>query len=124
MESVNELLDCVEKGRSADWLAVVERQIGRKRLRVVAINILAWLKSQNRLRTKRPLDLNMAYPWCTDLIAYLAPDVHLVSIFVISENTFDFREDVDENSRNAIRAMVDRDFRPPLMTREEKGGKK
>jgi hypothetical protein len=114
MDSVNELLDYVEKGRSAVWLALVEQQIGCERLRIVVIKILAWLKSQNRLRTKRPLDLNMAYPWCADLIDLLAPNVHLVSIFIISENTFDFREDVDEELRNEIRATVDRDYNPPL----------
>jgi len=116
MKSVNDLLDYVEKGHVADWLVAIERNIGRERLRVLCIKVLGWLKSQNHLRTKRALDLNMAYPWCAELAGVLAQDAHLAAIFAVAENTFDFREDVSDELRNEIRAMVDKDYEPRLMT--------
>jgi hypothetical protein len=115
MESVNDLLDYVERGRAADWLAAIEGTIGRQRVRVVSIKVLSWLKSQNHLRTKRALDLNMAYPWCAELATVLAQDSRLAGIFVVAGNTFDFREEVSEELRNEIRAKVDADHNPRLM---------
>jgi hypothetical protein len=116
MESVNDLLDYVEMRHSADWLVEIEQRIGRERLRVVVIKVLAWLKSQNHLRTKRGLDVNMAYPWCADLAGCLAPDVHMASMFTVSEGVFDFHEGVGEDLRDEIRAGVDKGHKPPLMT--------
>jgi hypothetical protein len=116
MESVHDLLDYIETGRSANWLAEIEQRIGCERLRVVVIKVLCWLKSQIRLRAKRGLDVNTAYPWCADLLGWLAPDVHLASIFTVSERIFNFREDVSEAVRNSIRDQVDKGHKPPLIT--------
>ena len=115
MKSVNDLLDYVEKGHTADWLVAIELNIGRERLRVLCIKVLGWLKSQNRIRTKRPLDLNMAYPWCAELASVLVQDAHLAAIFAVVESAFDFREDVSDELRNEIRAKVDKDYEPRLM---------
>ena len=116
MVRIIELLEYVQNQRLSDGLAWLHQKFGPQRLRGMAINVLDWLKSQNRLRTKLPLELNRAYPWCADLAAFLAEDKDLSLVFDIENSQFDFREDVAEELRSTIRAKVDLGYNPPLRT--------
>jgi hypothetical protein len=119
MDCILDLIAYVERGQGSEWISRIEVVIGAARLRVVAIKLLGWLKSQNRLRTKRPLDLKVAFAWCAELRNVLAHDSSLGTIFVASDNSVDFRSEISEDLRNEIRGEVDSNHNPPLKERSD-----
>ncbi len=116
MQVIRDLLAYVNDGRVGESLAATQESIGPTGLRVVAIKVLSWLKSQNRLPTKRPLKINMEYPWCANLATLLATNTDIAVIFVLCEDAFDFRAEIAEGTRREILACVDAHYQPPLIT--------
>src|SRR3954452_20923733 len=94
MTIIDDLLAFVNSGHVSEGLLIARQRMSDEDLRIVAIKILSWLKSQNRVHTKRPLPLNIEYPWCSQLIDWLTVDSHLSNLFSESEGLFDFRPDV------------------------------
>jgi hypothetical protein len=90
-------------------------EIGQLQFRLIAINILSWLKSQKRMGKLRALELNEDHDWCRDLLhlmkdrAFLADLVHVkgTSVLLLSELAKDEVTD--------LLAFVDTEYRPRLM---------
>jgi hypothetical protein len=113
---ISDLLDYVNTRQVPASLSKMRECLGQREFRVISITILSWLKSQNRLLKKRPLRLNMQYPWCVNLSSWLEQDERLAKVLTISDNTCDFSDEVSETERKAIRIMVDEGYQPKLMT--------
>jgi hypothetical protein len=116
IEIIRDILDYVNTQRVSISLTKIEEYLGQEKLRVISIKILSWLRNQNRMLKKRPLRLNMQYPWCVNLSSWLEQDEVLAKVFTISDNTCDFSDEVSETEKKAIRIMVDEGYRPKLMT--------
>ena len=118
---IDEMIEYVEKGQASEWLAKAEQRYARRRLRVMVISVLGWLKPLNRLRVKADISLEPRYPWCADLMDWLADDGRLSSMFRISVTGFGFRPEIDINLRKEICERVDQLYRPPLRTTRTRG---
>jgi hypothetical protein len=116
METIESLLDYVDTKRLSERLAVPPDKISHDDVRVAAIKILGWLKSQNRMATKRALPLNSEFNWCVNVATLLAEVPNLRTVFFATDSEFDFRPEINQETRNEIRAIVDARYRPPLMS--------
>lgn len=116
MEVIHDLLDYVNEGTLCESLQSGADTIGSHRLRVVAIKVLGWLKSQHRMATKCALALNRSHTWCENLEVWMQLGSPLSECFEIGEDGFDFRAEVTQDERDDIRAMVDTHHQPRLMT--------
>ena len=117
MQIIRDLADYVESGRVSPSLADADSAIGEQQLTVVAISILEWLACQKRWRTTRPLRLSRETAWCSSLTRCLEDTSALGRVFCVSEGAMDFRPEIDESTRDAIRTLADAGYQPPLMSK-------
>jgi hypothetical protein len=95
----------------------IEKDIGKRDLRVIAITLLDWLKAQYHCKRKSPLKLNMEYTWCKNLIQWYNTNDELKKFFKITKNIlFDFSDSVTEDERESIRYFIDESYNPPFMS--------
>jgi hypothetical protein len=114
VQTIRELLDFVNAGRTNGIVSDMLKTVSETELRVIAFNLLGWLKFQARWRNCRPLELNTAYSWCKNLQLLLDNSETIGQVFTISEDRVDFRSEIDEETRNMMRAAVDRGYGPTI----------
>src|SRR5262245_36741556 len=99
---IDEFLHCVENNQTGALLESIELELGKSNLRVVAIKLLSWIKSQARQQQPQPLDLNPAFPWCEWLRSLVQTNKHLSELFNVDGNRLDFRIEISEIERKEI----------------------
>lgn len=116
MDIISDIVTYVETNQVSTSLSDAQRSLGTQTLRDIAIEIVAWLKSQHRMKSKRSLALKTKYTWCRDLVKWMESGSPLEKWFAVSDNGFDFRIEVNSNERERIREMMDTQYQPRLMT--------
>lgn len=109
----------------AKLLICSDTQIDKVNLNVIVINILSWLKLENkrslwiaqgRKTCLKPLELNSNYPWCRDLCMLVEKEKLFQNTFSINGGKLYFSDAIPENDRIAAREMAYRNYNPPKIT--------
>lgn len=91
---------------------------------VIVTEILSWLKlegkreqwiEQGKRITLKPMELNMNYPWCKDLIKILQADNALAEVFCIDGKTLTFRDGISHEYMHEARTLANEKYNPPMI---------
>jgi hypothetical protein len=114
--SVDDLLGFVNANAStATQINLAIAEIGRRQVRVVAIKLLKWMKSQHRIGKLWPLELEEKHECCRNLLHLIQSQAFAADVIYTKDTTIVFRPELNENEVNAMLAVVDAGFQPPLM---------
>jgi hypothetical protein len=97
-------------------LNTIHSQVGKLRLRLVAVKILAWLKLQRKLGKPLPLDLDDRHEWCRDLVYFVNSWPLLQSIIRIEGAAAILSSDLSVDAREKLLTLVDTRYQPRLIT--------
>lgn len=121
MNMIDELLNFLATGDSSG-LITGETAISDRDLRVVVINILAWLKLEHKrtlwIAEGRPtclksMELDMQYDWCANLYKLVETEKGFHDWFSIKDGKLDFSEKVSQQDRAAAREKAYQNYNPP-----------
>ena len=91
---------------------------------VIVTEILSWLKlerkreiwiGQGKKAVHKPLELNMNYPWCNDLVKILQGDNSLAEVFCIEGKCFSFKSSVTSEYIHEARRLADEKYNPQMI---------
>lgn len=111
---VHDLVGFVESGNTPPSLSQNNNTIGSRSLRVVAINLLGWLKSRAKFPNERPLTLRSDFEWCANLRTLMSSSPELSAMFQIDGDAFNFSSAVPQAQQREIEQFVNQNYRPPL----------
>lgn len=109
---------------SSILLKSAENIVGIKMLRVISINILDWLKLEQKRtlwikegkKTKsKPLEINYNFPWCQGLKKLIEENEIFKNAFSLNGKEVYYNETVDEETREKARVLAYGSYNPPLM---------
>lgn len=98
--------------------------ISSKELIVIVTRILSWLKlerkreiwtEQGRKMRHRPMELNLDYPWCNDLISLLKEDNPLAEVFCVTGRYFSFKDRVSPEYIKEARRIAYEKYNPQMI---------
>lgn len=104
--------------------AEVFGSIDSENLTVIVTEILSWLKlerkreiwiEQGKRTSLKPLELNMNYPWCKDLIKILHGNNSLAEVFCIEGNYFSFKDSITSGYIHEARLLADEKYNPQMI---------
>ncbi len=104
--------------------AEVFGSIDSENLTVIVTEILSWLKlerkreiwiEQGKKTSLKPLELNMKYPWCKDLVKILQGDNSLAKVFCIEGNCFSFKDNITSGYMQEARLLADEKYNPQMI---------
>ncbi len=93
-------------------------------LNVIVVELLSWLKlerkrelwlEEGKRTCLRALELNMNYPWCTDLLNLLQSDTPLAEVFCIEDKHLKFRDSVSESYKHEARRIAYEQYNPQMI---------
>ena len=93
-------------------------------LNVMVTEILSWLKlerkreiwiEQGKKIKLRNMSVNLNYPWCLDLIRYTNEDTIFAQYFAISEGTLEFKNEISEEQKKALREKAYKNYNPQMI---------
>lgn len=115
---IKDLLEFIDSpdGMPSDNMAGAVSEFGKLRIRVVAIKILSWLKTQHKTSRLFPLDLNDRYEWCRDFVRLYSDKAFLPDILSIDKGAVVLSADLSTKERDDLLKYVDASYRPPLMS--------
>lgn len=90
-------------------------QLGRLRFRLVAINLLSWLKSQGRMGKMCPLELDERHAWCRDLVRLVGGKTFLADLVCVKGTSVVLLPGLTAGEVKDLLAYVDAEYRPRLM---------
>ena len=102
---------------NVDW-------IEQENLNVIAIEILSWLKlerkrelwiEEGKKTSQKPMELEMKYPWCNDLVKLLQTESPLSDVFCVKGNQLGFKENISEESIHELRRLAYEKYNPQLI---------
>lgn len=111
IDMVDFLLEYYEKGTLNSSFSYL-KDLLPKDMRVIVINILAWLKlehkrelwiKEGRKTRLKPLILNYNYPRCQNLREIVDKEVLFNQYFCIENDNFDFSPNITEETRKKAR---------------------
>lgn len=106
---IEELCDYAMSGRAGVLLQPIERDFDQQDLLLITSDIVCWLQSQARFRTRRPLTLNSKYPWCQSLIRLANGDNEIARWFAVKDDALDFVDSIaDEEKERARRTALEK----------------
>jgi hypothetical protein len=117
MDTFKDMVDYVNSGHAAQWLRDAEQRLDRRRLRFVLITILGFSCMPVRVQNKSPVSRQDGWDWWQDLHDFVNGTERLSSLFFVSNESFRFRDDVDEAIRAQIQAYVKQHYRRFIVTR-------
>ena len=113
-----QLADFVAAGQIGELLVSAHSAMGTRDLGVIAVKMLVWLKAESKNKSQRPLQLDLEYPWCKNLVRLIQQDSGFSQLFVVEHNELHFSNNVDPVQRDNIRDYANEHYKPRLMTRE------
>jgi hypothetical protein len=87
-------------------------KLGRVRMRLLAMKILRWLKTQHRFGNDRPMALDFEFRWCQELRQLVDLWPELGSLLQIVGDEVTFRDTATREDRLRLRQQVDEAYRP------------
>lgn len=118
MNSIEALINYVNDQSAEDDVRTAQVELGDARLRVVAIKILGWLKSQHRLSKFRDLPLRKDKEWCVDATSLMLENRLFLDMLQIDESLISFAGQLSDSDKAALCETVDQGFAPRLLTRD------
>lgn len=117
MDIVTALTTFLDNGELLDEsMLSAHCEVGDVRLRVVAIKLLGWLKSQHQTGRQKPLALNKKFEWCNDLKKLISSEIFFSDVLMVDGDSLDFARDISPDLRRQLCAEADRKYTPRLMT--------
>jgi len=122
MNIVNKMIDYTIN-RNNEVFGIMPK-IDSDSLIVIVIEILSWLKLERKRelwieqgkKTKlKPMELNMNYPWCKDLVQVFKMDNCFSDVFTIKDNYLMFRDDIDFEYIREARVMAEKEYKPEMI---------
>lgn len=95
--------------------------IEQDNLNVIAIEILSWLRlerkremwiEEGRKTSQKPMELDMKYPWCNDLVKLLQKESPLSDVFCVNGKQVDFKDDISKESIHELRRLAYEKYNP------------
>ncbi len=115
-QTVADLLRFVNAGAStATQISPAIAEIGRKQVRVVAIKLLSWMKSQHRIGKLWPLELLEKFEWCRNLLHLMQKQAFASDLIHATDTTVVFLPELNEDQVKTLLAFVDAGYQPQLM---------
>ena len=84
--------------------------------RLCAITIEDWLSSRHRMKNKSPKKFPKECTFRENIKFMVERCEQLSGYFIYKDNTLDFKETIDEETRSAIRKYMYDNYKPPLRT--------
>ena len=81
------------------------------RARVATIMLFSWLKCRARTMSDKPLDLSKGFEWCHNLRFLVEQVETLRCIFLVDNDTLDFRDEISDAQRKEIVQFIDNAMR-------------
>lgn len=117
MDTVEDLVAFIDsKEVNSQSLRRALEDMDQRRLRIIAIKILDWMKSQYRIGQLRHLRLRKDYTWCNDLRHIIETHQFFHEMLTIEDEGLTFASHLDNESRMHICAKANQLYNPPLMT--------
>lgn len=117
MDTIHALISFVNNGKADGSLfQSVSSEIGDDRMRVIAIKVLGWMKSQHRMGKLRPLRLKPAWSWCNELSELMSRLDIFSDVLELQTSGIVFKSSLSEKTKLEICELVDRKYEPRLMT--------
>ncbi len=88
---------------------------------MIAIEILSWLRlerkremwiEEGRKTSQKPMELDMKYPWCNDLVKLLQKESPLSDIFCFNGKQLVFKDDISEETIHELRCLAYEKYNP------------
>jgi hypothetical protein len=114
--AITDLLDFISRKEPSSNLANVIEVLGRKNVWVIGVELLDWLKRQQRFNHEKPLELRQQKTWCQDLPLMLEHWPAMSELFVIEAKYLSFREGVSADQREQLRHIAVEQYQPVLKT--------
>lgn len=98
--------------------------VGTENLIVIVTEILSWLKlerkreiwqEQGRKTKNKPLELNMNYPWCNDLVKIMETDNQFSAVFSIEKNSLMFKDCLSDEYIREARSLAYEKYNPQMI---------
>ena len=95
-----------------------------KKLDIIILNILDWMKLERKRSTwieegrkvaHKPMEINFDYPWCKELSEILKNEEIFNINFKITDKGFEFADSISENEREKARETVFNRYKPITM---------
>jgi hypothetical protein len=116
-EFIESLLNYLRTAKVSSELEDAVELVGTRQLRLISINIVDWLKLENKRDKSKPLKLNNSYAWVKDLQTLVNSSGMFKSFFVINENQeLLISNSVNSSERKEIFRLADEGYNPPRMT--------
>jgi hypothetical protein len=119
--SMNKLIiqmaDFVATGQIGELLVSAQSAMGTRDLGVIAVKILTWLKVEAKNKSRQPLQLNLEYSWCKNLVRLVQLDLGFSQIFLVEDNELRFTNNIDPIERSNIQDYANEHYKPRLMTK-------
>lgn len=121
MDIVDKLLIYYTSG-DINGLITEENVMKNYELRVVVIEILAWLKlehkrsmwiAEGKHTCLKPMKVDIQYPWCAYLYRLVENEKSFHNWFSIQDGKFDFSDQISEQDRSAAREKAYQNYNPP-----------
>ncbi len=98
--------------------------VATENLIIIVMELLSWLKlerkrelwiEQGRKTKLKPMQLNMSFPWCLDLVKLLQMNNSLSEIFHIEGNNLMFKSNIDQNYIHEARRKAEEKYNPEMI---------
>ena len=117
MDTIRALISFVNNGTADNSsLQLARTEIGDDRMRVVAVKVLGWMKSQHRIGKLRPLQLKSSQSWTQELSNLMSEHQLFSEVLELRDSAVVFNSSLSEEGQLEICALVDREHEPRLMT--------
>ena len=122
MSIVDKLID-YQKNRDASVFGSLV-SIDPENLIVIVTELLSWLKlerkreiwrEQGKKVNNKPMELNLNYPWCKDLVRILESENSLGHVFCIDNNNLIFKSDISDEYIHEARLLAYEKYNPQMI---------
>lgn len=111
---VTELIDFFKNGKVTGSLTNAADMVGERTLRVIAINLLPWMKRILRPKPE-PLQLLQDYPWCLALTELIKEDSSFRTLLVVEGGGVFLNSRISKEEISKIQEVCTAAYNPPLM---------
>ena len=93
-------------------------------LTIIVTEMLSWLKlegkreiwiEQGRKTSLKPLELNMNYPWCRELVNILQDDNELAEVFCVDGKRVSFKDSVTASYKHEAQLLAYEKYNPQMI---------
>ena len=112
---IMELVQYVVDDRSSALVDLMETSVGRSNARLIAINIIGWLRRRREYKHRKPLDLDYSITWCMKLRDLCERESPFGGMFTIQGNSMNFSSAIPAAEQRDIEEFAWNNYEPTIM---------